>query len=98
MLRPKGRFEYQLGGRIGKSGDRNGVAEHIVHPAQLRRLRRDDDSGIQEAQIMAVARPTHESMLAERHGHSIPIRGSVFDFEDGQRDSNSGIRGLVTII
>jgi hypothetical protein len=51
-----------------------------MHPPQVRWLRRDGDAGVEQPQIVAVARSAHEPMLAQHHGLLVPVLGPMFDF------------------
>jgi hypothetical protein len=71
--------EDQDVGPLVESRDRDAVAEHVVNPAQRHRLRLDPEIAGQHAQIVPVARPQHDPVLAERDGGRIAVYGLVVD-------------------
>ena len=60
---------------------RDAVAEHVVQPAQRDRLRLDDQPRLDQPLIVAVARPEHHAMLAERDRLAVAIGRDVTDRE-----------------
>ena len=67
--------DQQFGGRLLEFDQRDRIAEHVVHPARRAR-RRQCQFGIDQPQIVAVARPQHQPVRAEgrRPGIAVPRR------------------------
>ena len=77
MLQRHRAFEAQFGRGSLKSGDGDGVIERIVQPAQVARLRRDDQLGPDQPQVVAFARPEHHAMFAQADGLTVAVDGGV---------------------
>ena len=88
------RFEHQFRRRLGKSRDRDGVDEYIVHTAQCGGVRRYRETGIEQAQIMAVPRPAHEPVLAEHDGLPVAILGPMSDAQNAQTILDWGVAAV----
>src|SRR5829696_5210132 len=95
-----GRRERQGVGALVEGRDRHGVAEHVVDPAQLHRLRFDIETAGAYPQIMARQRPQHDAMLAERDRAGVAINGLVVDGQERHRQIiiDSGTSNLGRIL
>ena len=62
---------------------RDAVAERVVDPVDVRRLRRDAQARVDQPLVVAVARAEHHAMVAERDRPAIAVGGDVTDREDG---------------
>ena len=70
MFQRHGAFEAEFGRGPLKSGDGDGVIERIVQPAQMSGLRRDDQVGPDQPQVVTLARAEHHAMFARgRRAH-----------------------------
>jgi len=61
-----------------RNGDR--IAEGIVHIAHVG-LRIDRQAGVQQTQVVAVARPEHQPVVAQDDGLGIFVTGPMDDLE-----------------
>ncbi len=77
MLQRHGAFEAELGRGPLKSGNRDGVIERIVQPAQLSGSRRDGQVGSDQPQVVTGARAEHHAMLAKTDGLPVTVDGGV---------------------
>jgi hypothetical protein len=84
MFSPESRLEAQIRGRLGEGRDGDGIAEHVVYPAQIGGLRRNRDARIEKTQIVAVARSAHEPVLAQGHRLLIAVFSAMRDAKYGQ--------------
>ena len=80
MFQPDGAGELQQLGRAVELGDGDRVAECVVDPAHLGGGV-DGQAGMEQAQIVAVARPEHQAMFAQRHRGRIVVARAVDDLE-----------------
>jgi hypothetical protein len=90
-------LEHQLRARLREADQRDRIAEHVVQPAHRARRRLDRQRGVDQPQVVAVARPGHQAVLAELHRVAIAVGGPVPDVEDGHGrawQSQSGRRRL----
>ncbi len=88
MLGAERRFEQQLARRTAERGDRDRVAEYVVHPPHLLRRRRDRQGRVEEPQVVTVPRPRHEPMLAELDRIFETVLGAVADEQNGHWESD----------
>ena len=72
----------QFGRSPLKSGNGDGVIERIVQPAQVNGLRRDDQVGSDQPQVMTRARAEHHAMFAEADGLPVTVDGGVVNREN----------------
>jgi hypothetical protein len=80
MFQPNGAVELEPLSRAAELGDGNRIAERIVDPAHMGGgVYRQ--SGMQQAQIVAVARPEHQAMLAQGHWGRIVVARAMVDLE-----------------
>src|ERR1019366_4726239 len=80
MFKRHGAFEAEFGCGPLKSGDGDGVIERIVQPAQMSGLRRDDQVGPDQPQVVTLARAEgvgQKAVAAEAVGAE-----AVFEFFD----------------
>src|SRR6185503_7849724 len=63
--------------------DRHAVAEHVVHPAHALWLGRHIEIAVEQVLVVAVARPHHEPMFAERDRLAVGVGRRVADGQDG---------------
>ena len=80
MFQADGAGQLQQLRRAVELGDGDRVAERVVDPAHLGG-RIDGQAGIEQAQIVAVARPEHQAMLTQRHRGRIFVARAVDDLE-----------------
>src|SRR5208282_601662 len=64
-----------------KRCDRDGIAEHIVQPAERRGLRGYYEPRGEQPQVVTVARTQHHPMVPEADGIRIAIGREVTDFQ-----------------
>ena len=81
MFQRHGAFEAEFGRGPLKSGDGDGVIERIVQPAQMSGLRRDDQVGPDQPQVVTLARAEHHAMFAEADGLTVTVDGGVVHCE-----------------
>ena len=62
-----------------EAGDGDGIAEHVVEPTQLGRSGVDVDPRVEQLLIIALARPDHQPVLAERHRLAIGVGRDMRD-------------------
>ena len=84
MLSAERRLDKQFAAGFGEFGNRDRVAEHVVHPAQSSGLRRYLDAGVEKTQIVAVPGPAHQAVGTEDDGLPVAVLGSMCDTENGQ--------------
>src|SRR5216684_1411655 len=82
MVETNGADEAQLLGAATEARDGDAIAEDVVYPAQIRRLRRDSDRRLDQPLIIAVARPEHDPVLAQGDRPLVAVGGDVVDVED----------------
>ena len=75
-------LETEHVGAAVEPGDADAVAEDVVHIAQHHRLRRDHELRRQHPLIVALLRPHHHAMLADRDRLAVAIGGDVTDLEN----------------
>ena len=75
-------LKTQLGAHFAEFRDGDRITERIVYPAERGR-RHDAEFGGNQPQIVAVARPHHQPVLAERHRLRVGVGGSVIDPQAG---------------
>ena len=80
--------QSRRGGLCVEFGDGDRVAEHVVQPANGRR-RGHGKTTVDQAQVVTVARPQHQPMLAEPHGPAIAIDRQMIDGEQLHRSARS---------
>src|SRR6516164_1567044 len=73
MVEPDRAVDTQQVAAAGEPGKRDAIAEHIMEPAQFRRLWRDDKLLLDQLLVVAVARPQHHPMLAEGNRLLVPV-------------------------
>src|SRR6516162_8154697 len=78
-------LDAQLLRSAGESGDRNTITEDVVHPADISRFRGNDELGIEQFLVVAVARPQHHAVLAERDRLLVAVDGDVANGDDLHR-------------
>jgi hypothetical protein len=78
-------LETQLRRPSCESRDRNAIVEHVVHPTQIDGLRRDPELGGEKLLVVAVARPQHHAVLAERDWLLVPVGRDVAHGDDEHR-------------
>src|SRR5215211_2480120 len=64
-------FEAQLAAPPREARCRNAVSEHVMHPTEVSRVRRDGELGLDQPLVVAVARAKHHAMLAK--GDRLPV-------------------------
>ena len=84
-------------GRFAKVENRDRIAEDIVPPPHLR-LWGDRNRGLNQAQIMAVARPEHRLMFAENDGFTISVHGVVNDPQPLRLHPPTPIRRTLAVV
>jgi len=72
--------EFQDQGRAFEGGDGDRIAKWVVDPPDLRGGF-DHQAGVEKAKVMAVARPEHQPVVAERHRLGIFVASTVDDLE-----------------
>src|SRR5258708_3497505 len=75
--------EAELARPPREASDGHAIAEDVVNPAQIGGLGRDLDLRLQQLLVIAVARPEHDPMLAQRHGLSIAVDGRMSHGDQG---------------
>ena len=75
-------FEPQFRSGPVERADRDGVAEDIVHPADLLRRRADHHPCIEQPHVVAVPWPEHKPVVSEPDRLGIAVDGHVVDLED----------------
>ena len=78
-------LEAQLRCPAGKAGNRHAIAEHVVHPADIGRFRRDREAGVEQLLVIAVARPQHHAVLTEGNRLLVAVGGDVPNGDDAHR-------------
>src|ERR1700681_4656385 len=77
MFKRHGALEAKFGRCPLKSGDGDRVIEGIVQPAQMSGLRRDDQVGLDQPQVVTLARAEHHAMFAEADGLTVAVDSGV---------------------
>ena len=67
-------------------GDRHGVVERVVQPAQVRGPRGDRQACLDQAQIMARPGAEHHPVFSQPDGLTVAIDGGMTDREDGHQE------------
>jgi hypothetical protein len=75
-------FEAKLRRSFGETSDSDAVSEHVVHPMERRRFGRDGERSLDQTLVVAVARPEHDPVLAERNRLAVAVGRDVADGED----------------
>src|SRR5271169_6223660 len=78
-------LDAQLLRPSGEASDRNAITEDVVHPADIGGFRGDDELGVEQLLVVAVARPQHHAVLAERDRLLIAVDGDVANGDDLHR-------------
>jgi hypothetical protein len=89
-------FEPQLLRPIVELRNGNAVTERVVQPAKIDRFRRDRERRFEKLLVIAVARPEHHAVRAERHRPVVSIERNVADGEDSHRQIEFGLRAHLT--
>src|ERR1019366_2342344 len=101
MLQRHSAFDAEFGRGPLKSGNGDGVIERIVLPAQVSGLRRDDQVGPEQPQVVTRARAHHDAMFAETNVLAVMVDGGVVHCEQHQAAvpgiSPSGISSVQTL-
>ena len=74
--------EAQFRRAAGKPRQRDAISEYVVNPAQVGRLRGNDEIGVEQPLVVAVPRPQHHAVLAERHRLLVPVGRHMMDGEE----------------
>src|SRR5271170_2703344 len=78
MLEAQSALKAQLRcGFVVEGGDRHRIVEHVVQPGERRGLGPDLEPGLEQAEVMTVARAEHHAMLAERDRLGIAVGRDV---------------------
>src|ERR1700751_4410106 len=66
----------------GEAGDRHAITKDVVYPADIGRFRRDDELGVEQFLVVAVARSQHHAVFAERDRLLVAVSGEVAHGDD----------------
>ncbi len=83
MLQPDLAVEADDVGAALEARDADAVAEHVMDRAHHRRVRRNRQVRRQQPLVIALQRPQHHAMLAERHRVAVAVGSQVSDGDDG---------------
>src|ERR1035441_441729 len=102
MFKRHGAFEVEFGCGPLKRGDGDRIIERIMQPAQMSGLRRDDQVGPDQPQVVTFARAEQHAMFAEADGLTVTVDGGVAHCQKGHqsavlRISPSGISSVQTL-
>ena len=97
MLQRHGAFEAQFGRGPLKSGNGDRVIERVVQPAQLSGLRRDEQIGSDQPQVVTLARAEHHAMFAQADGLPVTVNGGVVNREKRHQSAVPGISSVQTL-
>ena len=67
---------------------RDAIAERVVDPVEMGRLGRDAKPRVDQPLVIAVARPEHHAVLAERDRPAVAVGGDVANRENGHGGKN----------
>src|ERR1700688_4207001 len=91
MFKRHGAFEAEFGCGPLKSGDGDRIIERIVQPAQMSGLRRDDQVGPDQPQVVTLTRAEHHAMFAEADRLTVTVDGGVAHCKKGHQSAVPGI-------
>lgn len=81
MLEANGRFEAKVTRCLRKADESDAIAENVVNPSDVFRLRIDLQVRTQKRLIEAVPWPEQQSVLPKRHAPFVPVGGDMLDAE-----------------
>ncbi len=82
VVEPDHAFKAQLLRPAGEPSDRDAVAEDIVHPTKRGGFGSDDQPGVEQPLVIAVARPQHHAVLAKGDRLLVAVGGNVSHGDD----------------
>src|SRR5271157_3105585 len=97
MLQRHGAFKTQFRRGPLKRGNGNRVIERVVQPAQLSGLRRDEQTGSDQPEVVTLARAEHHPMFPQADRLPVTINGGVVNCEERHQSAVPGISSVQTL-